>query len=210
MDIRIQIIDDHEVVRRGLNLLLSSMPGIEVICESDSGEKGYTDYFTHHPDIVLLDLKMPGEGGMNTLRRLLVRDAKARVVILTMFDDVVFPKRALEAGALGYVTKSATPEVLEGALRLVMQGRRFVEPHLAQAIVLNSERADGPSSILSTREFEVFTMLARGDTVREIAVYLHLSPKTVNVHRANILKKLNVNNAAKLALIAVRHGVLTD
>jgi len=210
MDIRIQIIDDHEVVRRGLNLLLSSMPGIKVICESESGEKGYTDYFKHQPDIVLLDLKMPGEGGMNTLRRLLVRDAKARVIILTMFDDVVFPKRALEAGALGYVTKSATPEVLEGAIHLVMQGKRFVEPHLAQAIVLNSEREDGPSSILTTREFEVFTMLARGDSVREIAEHLHLSPKTVNVHRANILKKLNVNNAAKLALIAVRHGVLID
>ncbi|MDX8407827.1 MAG: response regulator transcription factor [Mariprofundaceae bacterium] len=208
MTIRIQIIDDHEVVRHGLKLLLNSMQDIEVVCESASGEQGYSDYFKHHPDLVLLDLKMPGEGGMNTLRRMLVRDPKARVMILTMFDDVVFPRRALEAGALGYITKDATPEVLEGAIHTVNEGQRFVEPHLAQEIVLTPENQDAPSHILTAREFEVFTMLARGDSVREIAGHLHLSPKTVNVHRANILKKMKVNNAVKLAHIAVRHGIV--
>ncbi len=208
MAIRIQLIDDHAVVRQGLKMLLGSMQDMEVVCESASGEEGYSDYFRHKPDVVLLDLKMPGEGGINTLRRLLARDPDAKVAILTMFDDVVFPKRALEVGALGYITKDASPEVLEEAIRKVAAGQRFVEPHLAQEIVLAPEGQDAPSNILTSREFEVFTMLARGDSVREIAEHLHLSPKTVNVHRANILKKLKVNNAVKLSLIAVRHGII--
>lgn len=210
MTIRIQLIDDHEMVRRGLHLLLSGMKGMDVVCESASGEAGYRDYFNYHPDLVLLDLKMPGEGGMNTLRRLLTRDPAAKVMILTMFDDVVFPKRALEVGALGYLTKDASPHVMEEAIHHVMAGHRFVEPHLAQEIVLSPEKQDLPSHILTSREFEVFAMLARGDSVREIAEHLHLSPKTVNVHRANILKKLKVNNAVKLAHIAVRHGLISS
>lgn len=210
LPVRILLIDDHAVVREGLKHLLEATGEFVVVAEADSGEMGYRAYFEHHPDVVLLDLKMPGEGGLATLRRIRRRDITARVIILTMFDDVVFPKKALEEGAVGYLSKGCKAETLFEAIRCCATGGRFVEPALAQNIILAPESKDGPAGILTPREFEVFCMLARGDSVREIAQHLHLSPKTVNVHRGHILKKLKVKNPVHLAHIAIHHGIIPD
>ncbi|HXH71522.1 MAG TPA: response regulator transcription factor [Mariprofundaceae bacterium] len=211
MKTRVLIVDDHKVVRQGLSVLVNSIEGFEVVGEAECGENGYRSYFDCRPDIVLLDLKMPGEGGLGMLRRLLARDPKARVIMLTMYSDVVFPKRVLEMGARGYLTKGVGLEVLKEALYTVMAGKSFVEPELAQQMVASGDQeANNPANILTPREFEVFEMLARGDSVHQIADQLHLSPKTVNVHRGNVLKKLKVANPVHLAHIAFQHGVLID
>ncbi|MDX8401426.1 MAG: response regulator transcription factor [Mariprofundaceae bacterium] len=210
MSLRIQIVDDHAMVRRGIRLLVDGMDGFEVCCESPDAESGYRDYLACRPDLVLLDIKMPSQSGMTLLKRLIARDPRARVMMLTMHNDLIFPRLAFEAGAIGYVTKDADPEVFMQALRAVAQGRKFIEPGLAGRIALEAKEGSDLRSLLTPREFEVFSMLARGETPRRIAEVLHLSPKTVQVHRANILRKLNVDNAVKLAHLAMRHGLLPE
>lgn len=210
MSVRVQIVDDHAMVRRGLRLLIEGAEGFEVCCESADAVSGFRDFLACAPDLVVLDIKMPGQSGLTLLARIMARAPDARILILTMYDDVIFPRRALEMGARGYVTKDADPEVLLEALRAVAAGDRFIEPALAGRIALEQGKEASLEKVLSAREFEVFCMLARGETPRQIADLLHLSPKTVQVHRANILRKLKVDNAVKLAHLAMRHGVLPE
>jgi len=207
---KILIVDDHKVVRDGLRLLVNSTEGFEVVGEAASGESGYREYFDCKPDVVLLDLKMPGEGGLSMLRRLLARDPEAKVIVLSVYLDVVFPRRALEMGAKGYLTKGVGLEVLREALRAVVAGKGYVEPELAQQMLSAPAQEEHPAQVLTPREFEVFEMLARGDSVQAIARHLFLSPKTVNVHRGNVLKKLNADNPVHLAHIAMQHEALAD
>lgn len=209
MATRVLIVDDHKVVRQGLQMLINGIEGFVVSGEAESGETGYREYFERRPDIVLLDLKMPGEGGIGMLRRLLARDPDAKAIVLTMYRDLVFPRRVLEMGAKGYLTKGVGLDVLSEALHQVAVGKSYIEPELAQQMVTGSGRQGNPAEILTSREFEVFEKLARGDTVQQIATYLHLSPKTVNVHRSNVLRKLKAANPVHLAHIAYQHGFLS-
>jgi len=209
MATRVLIVDDHKVVRQGLQMLVNGIAGFKVSGEAESGEAGYREYFDSRPDVVLLDLKMPGEGGIGMLRRLLARDPGAKVIILTMYRDLIFPRRVLEMGARGYLTKGVGLDVLSEALQHVAAGKSYIEPELAQQIVTGAGRQGSPAEILTAREFEVFEKLARGDTVHQIATQLHLSPKTVNVHRSNVLRKLKAANPVHLAHIAYQHGILS-
>ncbi len=207
--IRVMLVDDHAVVRVGFRLLLEASGDIEIVAEADSGEAAYQRFAELKPDVVVLDLAMPGMGGIETVRRMVARDAHARVLVLSAHEDTVHLKRALNAGALGYLSKRTAPEELIGAVRAVAEGRVYIDGELAAKLALQDlNGARSPADALSEREFTVFIQLARGQSVNQIAETLRLSPNTVGTHLYNIKQKLGANNQAELALIAVRSGLI--
>jgi len=205
--IRVQVVDDHALVRDGIRGLLERSADIRVVAESATGEEAFTHYFEQRPDVVLLDVAMPGEGGIAALRRILRRDAKARIVMLTMFDDELIALKAIEAGACGFLSKGMESAVLCEAVCRVARGETFIEAGVAQRMALH--RGGHGLDLLSSRELEVFRMLAEGASVQQIANLLHLSPKTVGTHRTRIMDKLGCDNVAKLARIAIRQGIIS-
>ena len=208
--IRIMLVDDHAVVRVGFRMLLNATSDIEVVDEADSGEAAYQRYPEVRPDVVVMDLAMPGIGGIEAVRRLLSRDAQARVLILSAHEDTAHLKRVLKVGALGYLSKRSAPEDLIGAVRAVAAGRIYLDADLARKLAVQDlgGGAAGPVEALSEREFTVFLQLARGQSVNQIAETLCLSPNTVGTHLYNIKQKLGAANQAELALIAVRNGLI--
>jgi len=207
--IRIQLVDDHEIVRSGFRQLLESAPDIEVVAESGSGEDAYRDYSRHDPDVVIMDINMPGQDGMVAARHILQSDPGARILMLTMHDSAVYASRLLKMGVKGYITKRSAPEELIRAVRLTARGRPCIDPDVAQEMAMQSLSGGGdPFDVLSPREFEVFCLLADGHSVNEISRILRLGPKTVGTHRVSIQHKLNVENLADMARVAIRYGVM--
>lgn len=207
--LRIMLVDDHAVVRMGFRLLLDTTSDLRVVAECGSGEEALQCFAEVNPDVVVLDLSMGGMGGLETLSRLLAKWPATRVLVLSAHEDTAHPRRALAAGALGYLTKRSAAEALIEAIRQVAAGKLFLEPALAQEIVVEQVgRPGSPLENLSAREFEVFVMLARGKSVAEIAAVLFLSPRTVGTHLYNIKQKLGAGNAAELTLIAIRNGLI--
>jgi two-component system invasion response regulator UvrY len=203
------LVDDHAVVRMGFRLLLDTTADLRVVAECGSGEEALDLYPEAQPDVVVLDLSMDGMGGLETLSRLLAKEPTARVLVLSAHEDTSHPRRALQAGALGYLTKRSAADALIEAIRQVAARRIFLEPSLAQEIAVQQVASRGsPLEALTAREFEVFVMLARGRSVSEIAENLFLSPRTIGTHLYNIKQKLGAANAAELALIAIRNGVI--
>jgi len=208
--IRVHLVDDHILVRDGIRGLLERHPGICVVAMSSDGEEAYGDYFKHQPDVVLLDVTMPGESGLSVLKRILLRDPEARILMLSMLDDEVVALKALETGACGYLSKGVPPGVLYDAVSKVAGGEVFIETGIAlRMALLNARKGTSAIEVLSDREFEVFRMLAQGKRVSDIADTLHLSPKTVGAHRTRIMEKLSCNNVAELAHIAIRQGLIS-
>ncbi len=207
--LRIMLVDDHAVVRMGFRLLLDTTPDLRVVAECGSGEEALRRFPEVEPDITVLDLSMDGMGGLETLSRLLAKWPGARVLVLSAHEDSSHPRRALAAGALGYLTKRSAADALIEAIREVAARRVFLEPDLARELALQQVGSTGnPVESLSQREFEVFVMLAKGKTVNEIAEVLFLSPRTVGTHLYNIKQKLGAGNAAELTLIAIRNGLI--
>ncbi|NDY93093.1 response regulator [Ideonella livida] len=208
--LRLVLVDDHAIVRMGFRMLLeSSSPDLKVVAEAADGEALLRLLPETGCDVVVMDLSMPGLGGLETLRRLRARDEAPPVLVLSAHEDTAHPRRALNAGALGYLSKRAAPETLPEAVRAVAAGRRYLDPQTAQALALSQiDGSDSPFDALSEREFEVFTRLARGRSVQEIAAQLHLSPSTVGTHLYNIKQKLGAGNQAELTLLALRWGVI--
>lgn len=207
--LRIMLVDDHAVVRMGFRLLLDTTKDLRVVAECGSGEEALQSFADVTPDVVVLDLSMEGMGGLETLSRLLAKWPAARVLVLSAHEDTAHPRRALTAGALGYLTKRSAAEALIEAIRQVAAGRVFLEPVLAQELaVARMGNPGNPVEALSAREFEVFMMLARGRSVNEIAELLFLSPRTVGTHLYNIKQKLGAGNSAELTLIAIRNGLI--
>ena len=208
--IRILLIDDHAVVRMGFRLLLQSVANISVIAEGESGEAACQLYLELSPDVVVMDLAMPGMGGLEALRRIRARDPQAQVLTLSAHDDPMHARRALQEGALGFLSKRSAPEALLEAVTLVAAGRRYLDPTLAQKLALAEFDGGNKSPIerLSEREFEVFVRLAGGATVQRIATDLSLSASTIGTHLYNIKQKLGVVNQSELTLIAIRHGLI--
>ena len=207
--LRIMLVDDHAVVRMGFRLLLDTTADLRVVAECGSGEEALKSFAEVNPDVVVLDLSMAGMGGLETLSRLLAKWPGVRVLVLSAHEDTAHPRRALAAGALGYLTKRSAAEALIEAIRQVAAGKLFLEPALAQEIVVEQVGSTGnPLETLSAREFEVFVMLARGKSVTEIAEVLFLSPRTVGTHLYNIKQKLGAGNSAELTLIAIRIGLI--
>jgi two-component system, NarL family, invasion response regulator UvrY len=208
--IRVMLVDDHAVVRTGFRLLLQSLTEVSIVAEAESGEIAIQRYAELTPDIVVLDLAMPGMGGLEALKRIRARHPQARVLALSAHDDPMHARRALQEGALGFLSKRSAPEALIEAVTTVAAGRRYLDAALAQKLALAEIEGGAKSPIerLSEREFEVFVRLASGATVQKIADDLKLSASTVGTHLYNIKQKLDVVNQSELTLIAIRYGLI--
>jgi len=208
--IRVLLVDDHAVVRTGFRLLLQSTGEVTVIGEAESGEAACRLYAELEPDVVVMDIAMPGMGGLEALRRMRARHPQVRVLTLSAHDDPMHARRCLAEGALGFLSKRSAPEALVQAVTTVAAGRRYLDAALAQKLALAEFEGVSTSPVerLSEREFEVFVRLAGGASVQRIAQDLNLSASTVGTHLYNIKQKLGVQNQSELTLIAIRHKLI--
>jgi len=206
----VMLVDDHSVVRMGFRLLLEGSSDIRVVAEAESGEDAVRRFDETRPDVVVMDISMPGIGGLEAIRRILAREPAARILVLSAHEDAMHARRVLKAGAVGYLTKRSAAEALIQAIHQVNQGKTFLEPEIAQELAIQQlSGARDPLDTLSEKEFKVFLALAQGRSVHEIAEVLSLSPRTVGTHLYNIKQKLGASNSAELALMAIRAGLLT-
>jgi two-component system invasion response regulator UvrY len=207
--ITILLVDDHAVVRMGFKMLIEAEEGIKVIGEAESGEIAVKLFQELKPDIIVMDITMPGIGGLEAIDRIMAKDKNTKILVLSAHEDSVHPKRVLNAGAMGYLTKRSAAEELIKAIKSIHQGKRYLEPNIAQQMAITQLSGEtNPVEILSDREFEVFIALAKGKSTNDIADTLCLSPRTVGTHLYNIKQKLNANNSAEIALIAIRCGLI--
>jgi len=207
--IRVLLVDDHAVVRAGYQMLLKNTDDIEVVAEADTGETACKKFIDLHPDVVVMDLTMPGIGGLEAIRRMIARNADAKILVFSMHDDTVFVEQALQAGARGYITKSSEPEILVEAIRSLASGQSHLDSDLAQRLAIQkSLGTDSLLSSLSTREFEIFCLLAEGQNTSEIAKRLSLSYKTVANYSTQIKSKLNASTLADIARLAIRYNIV--
>ncbi|MER6119260.1 response regulator transcription factor [Streptomyces sp. NPDC001743] len=206
--IRVLLVDDHQVVRRGLRTFLEIQDDIEVVGEAADGAEGVARAEELRPDVVLMDIKMPGTDGIEALRRLRELENPAKVLIVTSFTEQRTVVPALRAGASGYVYKDVDPDALAGAIRSVHAGHVLLQPEVAGALLAQDDPGTGTGrgSTLTEREREVLGLIADGRSNREIARALVLSEKTVKTHVSNILMKLDLSDRTQAALWAVRHG----
>ncbi len=206
--IDIMLVDDHPVVRDGYKQRVDQTPDIRVVAEASSGEEACQLYLTVRPDVVVLDLNMPGMGGLETIHRLISREPGARILVFSMHDSMILISRALEAGAAGYLSKSSAASEMLQAIRMVAEGKCFIDKQLAPILMQQQLGENDPLKMLTQREFEIFQYLAEGHPVTEIAKLLSISPKTVGVHQTNIMKKMNLRNLSELTRLAIRSGVI--
>ena len=207
--IKVLLVDDHQVVRRGLRTFLEVQDDIEVVGEAADGAEGVDRAQELRPDVILMDVKMPGMDGVDALRRLRELDNHARVLVVTSFTEQRTVVPALRAGAAGYVYKDVDPDAHAGAIRSVHAGHILLQPEVAGALLSQEESSSGPGQggSLTEREREVLGLIADGRSNREIARALVLSEKTVKTHVSNILMKLDLADRTQAALWAVRHGM---
>jgi len=209
--IKVLLVDDHAVVRAGFKLLLTAAtPNIEIIAEADRGELAIQLYQSHQPDIIVMDLSMPGIGGLETIKRILQRHENANILVFSVHNEQVYVHRALNAGAKGYITKNSAPNILPEAIASILQGKQYIEQGLIRE---NSEQSTTLNHLeiinsFSVREFDIFKLLAKGLTAHKIADELCLGYKTVANYITQIKKKLRVSSIAELAHIAVIQGIL--
>lgn len=207
-NLRLVLADDHAIVRMGFRMLLEGA-GATIVAEADSGEAAITAFGEHHPDALVMDVTMPGLGGLCALDRLRAHHPGARVLMLSAHEDSQIPMRALRSGATGYLSKRAQPQELVRAVAQVARGQRYVDPELAPQLALAQfGGSNDPADALTDKEFAVFLELAKGNSVTQVADTHKLSPSTVGTHLYHIKQKLNAANAAELALIAVRSGLI--
>ena len=207
--IRILLVDDHAVVRAGYQMLLEQSDKLEIVAEASSGEQASKLFTDENPDIVVMDLSLPGISGLEAIRRIIRKDANAKVLVFTMHEDTVFVDQALRAGARGYLSKSSAPKTLIKAIEEIARGGVYIDDRLVQHLAFQKARDEiGPFSSLSTREFEIFCLLAEGLNINEIAVRLSIGYKTVANYSSQIKNKLQVNTTAELARLAIRHNIL--
>jgi DNA-binding NarL/FixJ family response regulator len=210
--IKVLVVDDHDLVRMGITRMLADVSGIKVVGEAASGEDALRLARELLPQVVLMDVKMPGIGGLEATRKLLRVHPDMRVLAVTVCDEEPFPSRLLKAGAAGYLTKGAALEEMIKAIRLVASGQRYISPEIAQQLALKSfggEESASPFDALSEREMQIAMMIVSCQKVQEISDKLFLSPKTVNSYRYRIFEKLTIDSDVELALLAVRHGLLS-
>lgn len=208
--VRVLLVDDHAVVRAGYRTLLEDSPTVQIVAEADSGEAACQAFSKYHPDVTVMDLSLPGMGGLEATRRIVHRDPGARVLVFSMHEDTAFVERALQAGARGYITKSSAPDTLVTAVVEIAEGGLYLDQQLAQHIAFQKSRGeDSPWSSLSTREFEIFCLIAQGVTGARIAERLSLSTKTVANYGTQIKAKLGVTGNGELVRLAIRHGLIS-
>lgn len=207
--IQIVVVDDHDLVRMGLVRLLDDVAGIEVIAEARSGEEAIKLARELEPDVIMMDVRMPGIGGIEATRKIHRSYPDIRIIAVTACGDDPFPSRLLQAGASGYLTKGASTEEMVLAVKTVSAGQKYLAPNVAQKLALQSVGEGGsPFSELSDREMQIATMICSCKKVQEISDKLCLSPKTVNTYRYRIFDKLSVSSDVELTHLAIRHGLL--
>ena len=207
----ILLVDDHAVVRAGVRRLLEQEPLFEVIGEAESGEKAYQIFGELKPDVMVMDLSMPGMGGLEAIRRILMRYEKAKILVLSMHEDLSFANQALKLGAKGYLTKNALADDLVKSIETVTQGDVFLSDEIAKKMAMQSISGNqDPVHELSAREFEIFRLLAEGLDIEAIASTLNISSKTVSNYQTMIKQKLNINTPIELIRYAIKVGVITD
>ena len=208
-NLNVLLVDDHSVVRMGFKMLIDSEKDMQVIAEAETGEEGIKKFQEIKPDVIVMDITMPGIGGLEAIERIIAKDKNAKILVLSAHEDSVHPKRVLSAGAIGYLTKRSAAEELINAIRTIGSGKKYIESSVAQQLAITQLSGENdPTEVLSDREFEVFISLAKGKSTNEIADTMCLSPRTVGTHLYNIKQKLNANNSAEIALIAIRCGLL--
>jgi DNA-binding NarL/FixJ family response regulator len=207
--VTVLLVDDHAVVREGYRRLLETSASIRVVGEAAEAQGAYLAWQEHRPQVTVMDISLPGASGIEALRRIRARDPEARVLMFSMYEDSVFAARALQAGARGYVTKAAAPQVLVEAVLAVAAGKPYIVPSVAQELAMRSLARDGDSAgSLSPREFEVLRMLVDGQRVGNIARSLGLTAKSVAHHQSALRQKLGAGTAVQLLQAAARLGLV--
>lgn len=208
--INVLLVDDHEIVRAGISRLLNDVQGIKVIGTASSGEEAFKMAKEKHPDVILMDVKMPGIGGLEATRKILRQNPSIKVIALTIYEGEPFPSKLLQAGASGYLTKGAGIEEMVTAIRTVHSGKRYVGPEIMQQLAFKSldDKERSPFEDLSERELQVLLMITAGQKVQEISEKLCISSKTVNTYRYRLFEKLGVTTDVELTHLAMRHGIL--
>ena len=204
------LVDDHDLVRTGIRRMLEDVSALKIVGEAKSGEDAIKAAREIEPEVVLMDVKMPGIGGLEATRKLLRLNPDIKVLIVTVCDDDLFPSRLLQAGAAGYLTKCASMDEMVKAIKSVYAGQRYISPEIARQLALKhlTGQEESPFDNLSERELQVTLMVTNGQCVLDISNKLCLSPKTVNSYRYRIFDKLSVKNDVELTLLAIRHGLM--
>lgn len=204
------VVDDHELVRAGIVSLLSNLNDITIIDEASTGEEAIQKAQKHQPNIILMDVRMPGIGGLQATINILNRCPNTKIIALTVCNDDLFPTKLLQAGAHGYLTKNTSKEEINLAISNVLTGKRYISPEIASKIAFKHLTDQGcpPFESLSERELQVTMMITSGHKVQQISEVLFLSPKTVNSYRYRIFEKLNVKNDVELTRLAIKHGIV--
>jgi len=209
--VTIVLVDDHAVVRAGVRRLLEQETLFEVIGEAESGEKAYKIFGELKPDVMVMDLSMPGMGGLESIRRILMCHERARILVLSMHEDLSFANQALKLGAKGYLIKNTLGDDLVKSIQMVARGEIFLSDEIAKKIAMQSTSGtEDPIDELSAREFEIFRLLAEGLEIDAIAATLNISSKTVSNYQTMIKQKLNINTAVELIRYAIKTGVIKN
>lgn len=212
--IKVMLVDDHKLVRLGIQRVLEDASGIQVVGEAGSGEEALALSRECKPDVVLMDIKMPGIGGFEATRKLARSNPKLKILIVTVCKNDIYPSRLLQVGASGYITKGASVKEMVTAIHNVYEGKQYISPEIASNLAFrhaptNIDKEVGkPFDALSERELQVMIMISDGRRVQDIARELNLSPKTVNSYRYRIFEKLKVNNDVEMTLLAIQHGLI--
>lgn len=209
--IKVILVDDHAVVRAGYKILLKNIDYIDVIAEADTGEEAIELSTKLRPNVVVMDISLPGINGIEAIRRIVSNDHDIKVLVFTMHEEVVFVERALQAGAIGYMTKSTDPKLLSKPIKHVSQGKKYIDDDLRQKMTYEYEQSregDSLLSDLSAREFQIFCLLAEGKNTNEISKELNISYKTVANYSSQIKNKLQASTVADIARIAIRHNII--
>ncbi|MEZ8143304.1 two-component system response regulator UvrY [Enterovibrio norvegicus FF-33] len=208
--ISVFLVDDHELVRTGIRRLLEDERGVKVVGEAESGEEAVKWCRSNHADIILMDMNMPGIGGLEATRKLLRYNPDVKIIVLTIHTENPFPTKVMQAGAAGYLTKGAGANEMVNAIRAVNSGQRYISPEIAQQMALSqfTPDAENPFKNLSERELQIMMMITKGQKVTDISEQLNLSPKTVNSYRYRLFSKLAINGDVELTHLAIRHGML--
>jgi len=210
--IKVLVVDDHALVRMGVRRLLEGLSDMKIVAEAESGEAALALVKTHHPDVVLLDMKMPGMDGWEVTRRLMKSNQQIKVIAISAICTEPLPSRVLQLGAMGYLTKDSGAEEIATAIRKVFKGDIYLSTEIAQKMAINSLNPvqETPFEALSEREMQVMFMITSGMTVKEISEKLFLSAKTVNGYRYNIFEKLSIKNDVELTYLALKHHVIEN
>lgn len=208
--IKVLLIDDHELVRMGIKRLLQDVQGFKVVGVGASGEEAVQMAKELVPDVVIMDVNMPGIGGLEATRKMIRHNPDIKILALTIYEDEPYPSRLLQAGASGYITKGCDPDEMIRAVRTIHSGQRYISPGIAQQIAIKrvTKGEDSPLDLLSERELQIMLMITQGQKVQDISKKLCLSPKTVNSYRYRIFEKLGINSDVELTLMAMRLGML--